>query len=127
MNPKSISIFQGLLTISEFELVSLECVGKKVRVFELVPMDLLDKAKEITMTSLLVLYDINLVPLAICASFLPTNAEQKGSSVEEKLQEQEIFVLIRRKKTRMKLACGLIIREISMRMSGGHVSILRNV
>jgi hypothetical protein len=48
-------------------------------------MDLLDKAKEITMTSLLVLYNINLVPLAICASSLPTNAKQIRSSVKEKL------------------------------------------
>lgn len=88
-------------------------------------MDLLHKAKEITMTGLLVLYDINPMPFAICASFLPTNAEQKGSSVE-KLQKKEIYVLVRRKKTRRKLACKVIIREISMRMSGGPMSILRN-
>jgi hypothetical protein len=48
-------------------------------------MDLLDKAKEITMTSLLVLYNINLVPLAICVSPSPTNAEQIRSGVKEKL------------------------------------------
>jgi hypothetical protein len=48
-------------------------------------MDLLDKAKEITMTSLLVLYNINLVPLAICASSSPTNAKQIRSGVKEKL------------------------------------------
>jgi hypothetical protein len=43
-------------------------------------MDLLDKAKEIAMTSLLILYNTNLVPLAICAPTLATNLEQQGST-----------------------------------------------
>jgi hypothetical protein len=40
---------------------------KKVRVFELVPMDLLDKVEEIAMTNLSILYNTNPMPLAICA------------------------------------------------------------
>jgi hypothetical protein len=40
---------------------------KKVRVLKFVPMDLLDKAKKITMTSLSILYNTNPMPLAICA------------------------------------------------------------
>jgi hypothetical protein len=39
---------------------------KKVRVFELVAMDFLDKVEEIAMTSLLVSYNINPMPLVVC-------------------------------------------------------------
>jgi hypothetical protein len=38
-------------------------------------MDLLDKAEEIVMINLLVLYNANLVPFAICASLPPANVE----------------------------------------------------
>jgi hypothetical protein len=50
-------------------------------------MDLLNKAEKIAMTSLLLLYNINLVPVAICVPLLPVNIEQQGSSAKEKLQE----------------------------------------
>jgi hypothetical protein len=49
-------------------------------------MDLLNKVEEIAMTSLLVMYNINLMPLAICVPPLLANIEQ-GSGVEEELQE----------------------------------------
>jgi hypothetical protein len=39
------------------------------------------------MTSLLVMYNINLVPLAICVPPLPTNIEQQGLGAKEELQE----------------------------------------
>ncbi len=45
-------------------------------------MDLLDKVEEIVMTILLVLYNINPMPLVICALPLPTNVEQQGLGVE---------------------------------------------
>jgi hypothetical protein len=55
----------------------------KIQVLELIPMDLLDKAKEIAMISLSILYNINLVPLAICALTPTANLEQQRSVVEE--------------------------------------------
>ncbi len=58
---------------------------KKVKVFELIPMDLLNKAKEITMTNLLILYNTNLVPLAIRVSPPLGEFEQQGLDAEEKL------------------------------------------
>jgi hypothetical protein len=45
-------------------------------------MDLLDKVEETTMTSVLVLYNTNLVSFAICAPLPPTNVEQQGLGVE---------------------------------------------
>ncbi len=45
-------------------------------VLKLVPMDLFDKVEEIAMISLLVLYNTNLVPFAICASPPPADYEQ---------------------------------------------------
>jgi hypothetical protein len=50
-------------------------------------MDLLDKAEEITMTNLSVLYNTNLVPLVICALPPPANFKQERSSVEKELHE----------------------------------------
>jgi hypothetical protein len=49
---------------------------KKVWVLELIPMDLLNKVEEIAMISPSVLYNTNLVPLAICVSPLLANLEQ---------------------------------------------------
>jgi hypothetical protein len=49
---------------------------KKVQVFELIPMDLLDKPKKMIMTSLLILYNPNLVPLVFFASTPFANPEQ---------------------------------------------------
>jgi hypothetical protein len=48
-------------------------------------MDLLNKAKEITMTNLLILYNTNLVPLAIRVSPPLGEFEQQGLDAEEKL------------------------------------------
>jgi hypothetical protein len=48
-------------------------------------MDLLDKAKKIAMTSLLILYNTNPMPLAICAPTLATNPKQQWSGTKEKL------------------------------------------
>jgi hypothetical protein len=58
---------------------------EKVQVLELIPMDLLNKAEEIIMTSLLVLYNTNPMPLAICSLPSPTNPKQQGSNVKEEL------------------------------------------
>ncbi len=49
---------------------------KKVQVLELIPIDLFDKAKEIAIISLLVLYNINPMALAICDLPSPTNPKQ---------------------------------------------------
>ncbi len=89
-------------------------------------MDLLDKVEEIAMTSLLVLYNTNLVPLVICALAPPIDLEQQGSGVKEELQEEEIFVLVRRKKNKRKVTRGVVIREVSTRMSSGKLSITKS-
>jgi hypothetical protein len=46
-------------------------------------MDLLDKAEEIAMTNLSILYNINPVPLAICAPFPLGKLEQQWPDVEK--------------------------------------------
>jgi len=99
---------------------------KKVQVHELVPMALLDKAEEIVMISLLVLYNTNPVPLAICALPPPVDVEQQGSGVKEKLHEEEISIPTRKKKNRKKAPRGVVIRKVSTRMSSGHLSIPKN-
>jgi hypothetical protein len=58
---------------------------KKVQVFELIPMDLLDKAKEITMMNLSILYNTNPVPLTICVAPLLGKPEQQGFNPKEEL------------------------------------------
>ncbi len=50
------------------------------------------------MTSLSILYNINPVPLAICALPPFGEFEQQGLDVEEELQEEDTCVLARRKK-----------------------------
>jgi len=55
---------------------------KKVRVLELIPMDLLNKVEEIAMTSLLVLYNTNWVPLVIYVLPPHVDPEQQGFGVE---------------------------------------------
>jgi hypothetical protein len=50
---------------------------KTNKVFQLIPMDLFDKAKNITMISLSILYNTNLVPLAICLPTLAIDPEQQ--------------------------------------------------
>jgi len=49
---------------------------KKVWVLKFVHMDFLDKVEEITMTSLLVWYNTNSMPLAICVPPPFANAKQ---------------------------------------------------
>lgn len=56
-----------------------------VQVLELVPMDLFDKVEKIAMTSLLVLYNTNPVPLAICVLPPPGETKQQGLDAKEKL------------------------------------------
>jgi hypothetical protein len=51
---------------------------EKVQVFEVVPINLFNKAKEITMTSLSILYNTNPMPLAICALPPPRKPNNKG-------------------------------------------------
>jgi hypothetical protein len=89
-------------------------------------MDLLDKAEEIVMISILVLYNTNPVPLTICALSPPTDVEQQVSSVKEKLHEEEISIPTRKKKNRKKAPRGVVIRKVSTRMSSGHLSIPKN-
>jgi hypothetical protein len=48
-------------------------------------MDLLDKVLKIAMTSLLILYNTNPMPLAICAPTLVINPKQQWSSTKEEL------------------------------------------
>jgi hypothetical protein len=81
-------------------------------------MDLFDKAKEIIMTSLLILYNTNLVPLA--------DLEQQRSSVEEELQEVNTSILVRRKKNRRKVVHEVVIKEMNMKVGSGNLSILRS-
>jgi hypothetical protein len=57
----------------------------KIQVLELVPMDLLDKTEKIAMISLSILYNINLVPLAICVLTLVANLKQQRSVIKEEL------------------------------------------
>ncbi len=59
---------------------------------------------------LLILYNINPMPLAICALPQPTDPKQQGSDAKEEPQEKEIFVLARRKKNRRKLVCRVVIK-----------------
>ncbi len=89
---------------------------KKIQVLELVPMDLLDKIEKIAMTSLLILYNTNLMPLVICVPTTATNLEQQGLATKEEQQEVDTFVLARRKKNRRKVVYGAIIREVSTRV-----------
>jgi hypothetical protein len=67
--------------LRDFHLVQ----EKKVQVLKLIPIDLLNKVKEITMTSLLILYNTNLMPLMIYALPPPIKPKQQGLDVEEKL------------------------------------------
>jgi hypothetical protein len=56
---------------------------KMVQVFELIPMDLLNKVEEIAMTNLLVLNNTNPMPLVICVLSPPRKLEQQW--LKEKL------------------------------------------
>jgi hypothetical protein len=60
---------------------------KKVRVLEFIPLNLLNKVEEIAITSLLVMYNTNPMPHAICALSSPTNVKQQRLGAEEELQE----------------------------------------
>ncbi len=89
-------------------------------------MDFIDKVKEIAMTSLLVLYNTNLVPLAICASPSLANAEQQGSSAYKNCKNMKYSFLKEGRKPRKKNVCGVVIKKISTRTSSSHVSIPRS-
>jgi hypothetical protein len=89
---------------------------KKIWVLELVPMDLLDKVKEIAMIYLSILYDTNPVPLSISTLNPIVDPKQQGSSVEEELQEADTSIPTRRKKKKRKAACKVVIKKMSMGM-----------
>jgi hypothetical protein len=89
-------------------------------------MDLFNKAKEITMISLSILYNTNLVPLAICGLPLAIDPEQQRSSANEKLHKKDTSILIKKKKTKRKIVHGVIIKEVNMRASNDNLSILKS-
>jgi hypothetical protein len=89
-------------------------------------MDLFNKVEEIAMINLSVLYNTNPMPLAICVLPSLVDPEQQGLSVKEELQEEEISILTRRKKNRKKVIHGVVIREVSTRMSNDNLSILKS-
>jgi hypothetical protein len=66
----------GLLSIYDFEPLSMQCVGKKC-LGSWAHSNGLVWVKEIAMTSLLILYNTNLVPLAICAPTLAIDLKQQ--------------------------------------------------
>jgi hypothetical protein len=86
-------------------------------------MDLLDN---ITMTSLLILYNINPLLLAIYASTLFADLEQQGLGVEEELHEVDTFVPARRKKNKKKAAHMVVIREVTMRVNNDNLLVSRS-
>ncbi len=98
---------------------------KKVWVPELIPMDLFGKAKEIAVISLLILYNINPMPLVICGPPLAANFEH-GLGAKEELQEEDTYVLTRRKTKMRKVACNVVIKEVNMRMNNGNLLILKS-
>jgi hypothetical protein len=89
-------------------------------------MDLLDKAKKIIMTSLLVLYSTNPVPLMICALAPLGELKQQRLDAKEELQEEHTFVLTRRKKKGKKTTCRVVIKEVNTKRSSGNLLILRS-
>ncbi len=84
-NPKSMCMIQVCYPFIILNQYQCNVHENKIQVLELVPMDLLDKVEEIVMTSLSILYNINLVPLAICALTLAAYLEQQRSVVKEEL------------------------------------------
>jgi hypothetical protein len=66
-------------------------------------MDLLDKAEEIAMISLLVLYNTNLVPFAICA--LPPLADYKQWQFECKKTTRKGYIRSCKKEEKKEENC----------------------
>jgi len=62
------------------------------------------------MTSLSILYNTNLMLLAICALPLLVHPKQQGLDVEEESHEEEISILVKRKKNRRKLTRKVVIK-----------------
>jgi hypothetical protein len=56
----------------------------------------------------------------------PADAKQQRLGAKEEFQEKEIFVPPRRKKTRRKPACEVVIRNISTRTSSGPMLIAQS-
>jgi hypothetical protein len=77
------------------------------------------------MMRLSVLYNTNLVPLAICVPPPLGDLEQQGPDVVEELQEEDTSIRTKRKKKGKITVCGVVIREINMR-NNDNLSILRN-
>jgi len=99
---------------------------KKVQVLEFVPMDLLNKAENITMTNISILYNINWVPLTICVTPPLGKLKQQGLDVEEKMQEEDTFVCVIRKKKGRKAIRKVVIGKVNTRMSSGNLLIPRS-
>ncbi len=66
------------------------------------------------MTSLLILYNTNPMPLAICASTLVTDPEQQWLGTKKELQEVDTFVPTKRKKNKREDTRRVIIRKVNM-------------
>jgi hypothetical protein len=88
-------------------------------------MDFFDKVEDITMMSLLILYNTNPMPLAIYALLPPREPEQQRLDVEE-LQEKDTFVLTKKKKKGKKVVRRVVNRDVSTTMSSGNLSIARS-
>lgn len=104
----------------------MQFAEEKNWVFELIPMHLLDEVEKIAMISLLILYNTNQVPFAICALTLIVNLEQQRSNVEEELQEVDTSIPTKGKKNKRKAACKVNVREMSMKVNCSNLSISRN-
>jgi hypothetical protein len=89
-------------------------------------MDLLDKVEKITMTSLSIFLNTNLVPLAICGLPLVIDPKQHTLGVEEKLEEEDTSILTRRKKNRRKVAHEVVIKEVSTKVSNDNLLIMKS-
>jgi hypothetical protein len=88
-------------------------------------MDLLNKAEEIAMTNLSILYNINPIPFTICVMPLLVEPKQQQLDVVE-LQEEDTYVPARRKKKERKVVRGVVTRKVSMKTSSGILLIPRS-
>jgi len=104
----------------------MPCVGKKVKVLELVPMDLLDNVGEIAMTNLLILYNSYLMPFTICAPPLLGKLEQQGLNAKEKLHERIYLCFSKKEETKIKAIQEVDNREVNMKRCSRNLSIPRS-
>jgi len=93
---------------------------------KLVLMDLLNKVEEITMISPLILYNTNLVPLAICGLPPVVNPEQQRSSVDEELHEKDTSIPTKWKKNKRKTIHGVIIKKVNTRTNNNNLLVSKS-